>query len=191
MAEAESPLEVIDVARHLASAFDLQQHEYAFGGAIALGFWSAPRGTLDVDVTLFVDPDSPGSCIEALLDADCTVNTTDAMDMIAQHGFFRADYRGFRVDVFLPINEFYETARLRRQELPLEGQPVMVWDAESLAVFKMMFFREKDFVDLKQILRTQGSRFDREWVRLQLESIFGKRDPRVSRWDDITDEVAE
>lgn len=31
--------------------------------------------------------------------------------------------------------------------MDLEGQPVMIWDAESLVVFKMMFFREEDMSD--------------------------------------------
>ncbi len=61
----------------------------------------------------------------------------------------------------------------------------MVWDAESICVFKMMFFRMKDIVDVQQVLRTQGDRFERQWVRDQLVSIFGQRDPRISQWDDL------
>jgi hypothetical protein len=41
-----------DVARDLARALVARGQEYALGGAIALGFWGEPRGTLDVDVTL-------------------------------------------------------------------------------------------------------------------------------------------
>lgn len=67
----------------------------------------------------------------------------------------------------------------------------MIWDAESLAVFKMMFFRDKDLVDVRQILRTQGSAFDREWVRNQLEDLFGLRDPRIARWGEIAQEIIE
>ena len=48
-----------DVARDLAMALEARGQEYALGGAIALGFWGEPRGTLDVDVTLFLAPDKP------------------------------------------------------------------------------------------------------------------------------------
>ena len=34
----------------------------------------------------------------------------------------------------------------------LAGQPVMIWDAESLIVFKFMFFRRKDVADVEGIL---------------------------------------
>ena len=66
---------------------------------------------------------------------------------------------------------------------------MMVWDAESLAVFKMMFFRRKDLADVEQILRARGTQFDRPWVREQLAAMYGPGDPRLSAWDEIAREV--
>ncbi|MFM9963827.1 MAG: hypothetical protein ACKV2Q_21665 [Planctomycetaceae bacterium] len=37
-------------AQQLAARLDEANQPYAFGGAIALGYWTPPRGTLDVDV---------------------------------------------------------------------------------------------------------------------------------------------
>lgn len=181
--------DAVDAARLLAAALDEQGQAYAFGGAIALGYWATPRGTLDVDLTLFLSPKQPSECIRVLADAGCDVNAAEATRMIGEHGYCRADLDGIRVDVFLPIAPFYNVARSRRRRFDLEGQPVMVWDAESLVVFKMMFFREKDLVDIKQILRTQGGNFDRDWVRERLEETFGRLDPRIVRWNEITQEV--
>ena len=48
-----------------------------------------------------------------------------------------------------------------------------------------MFFRQKDFVDVIQMLRVQGPLLDRGWVRAQLESICGRRDPRLAQWDEL------
>lgn len=78
-------------------------------------------------------------------------------------------------------------ARCRHVELG--GQPIVVWDAETLAVFKMMFFRRKDIADIEQILRAQGAQFDRPWVREQLADMYGIRDPRLSTWDDLVREI--
>ena len=182
----ESPTDVIDVARMVAAALDSLQNDYAIGGAIALAYWAVPRGTLDVDLTLFLPPDKPSECIWLLQEIGCVVDASEATRFIGEHGFCRATFANFRLDVFLPINPFYEVARQRRRQVDLEGQPVMIWDAETLAVFKMMFFRERDLVDLKQILRTQAEGFDRDWVRNQLSATFGSRDPRVVRWDEMT-----
>ncbi len=65
----------------------------------------------------------------------------------------------------------------------------MILDAETLCVFKMMFFREKDFVDIKGIMRDLGSTLDRKFIRDQLVEICGPRDSRVIRWDEIAAEI--
>ena len=191
MPQPDAPQDVVDVARQLAAALVSRGQEYALGGAIALAYWAAPRGTLDVDLTLFLPPARPGECIWLLQEIGCDVPVAEANHMIAEHGFCRANYRGFRIDVFLPIVPFYELARRRRRCVDLEGQPVMIWDAESLVVFKMMFFREKDLVDTKMVVRTQGSALDRAWVQRQLETVFGHNDPRVTRWEEIVQQVTD
>ncbi len=59
MQEASPPPNAVTVARQLAAKLDERGQEYALGGAISLGFWGAPRGTLDVDITLYLPPDKP------------------------------------------------------------------------------------------------------------------------------------
>lgn len=191
MTENSPPRDIVDVVRQLAAALEVRHVEYALGGAFALGFWAAPRGTLDVDITLYLAPDRPGECIWTLQEIGCTLSAQEASRFLTEHGFCRATCGEFRVDVFLPITPFYEAARQRRRRVDLDGQEVMIWDAETLAVFKMMFFRDKDTVDTQQILRTQGKSFDRIWVGEQLKSIFGRRDPRVIRWDELVQQIAE
>ena len=95
-----------------------------------------------------------------------------------------------KVDVFLPTSDFHERARVRKVVAYLGDQQVTVWDAESLCVFKIMFFRRKDLADVERILRVQGENLDREWVAQQLEELFGKRDPRVSEFAALCAEVS-
>jgi len=61
----------------------------------------------------------------------------------------------------------------------------MIWDAETLVIFKLMFFRDKDLVDISQILRTQGERLDRDWITMRLVDLFGRLDPRIGRWHEL------
>jgi len=49
-----------------------------------------------------------------------------------------------------------------------------------------MFFREKDLTDLRRILDVQAEGLDRDWMREQFQDMYGKWDPRLSRWDEIT-----
>ena len=178
-----------DVARELVVALDARGQEYALGGALALGFWGEPRGTLDVDVTLFLPPDRPSECLRLLEDLGCELTTSESLASLREHGFCRVRYHGLRLDVFLPIVDFYATAQARRQRVQLAGQPAMIWDAESLIVFKLMFFRRKDVADVEGILRVQGGRVDLGWVRLRLVELYGARDPRVNQWDELVAEL--
>ncbi len=190
MADPRPEIDAAEVAQRLAAALAQKGQDYALGGAIALGYWGEPRGTLDVDVTLFFAPDRPSECIQLLQQIGCAVRTTEALQSLREHGFCRAELAGRRVDVFLPTIPFYDNARDRRRQVQLGKQLIMVWDAESLCVFKMMFFRRKDIADVEQILRVQGAKLDRSWVRTHLDQIFGSRDPRLAQWDELTREIS-
>lgn len=178
-------------AQQLAARLEELRQPYAFGDAIALGYWAAPRGTLDVDLTLFLPPDRPSDCVQVLQKLGCDVPANEALQSLREHGFCRVSWRGTRIDVFLPLIDFYEDAKQRRKTVDLGDQPIVIWDAETLAVFKMMFFRRKDLADVEQILRTQGKPLNRAWIRDQLEKLYGVRDPRLSQWDEIVQDVGE
>ncbi|MCG8587274.1 MAG: nucleotidyl transferase AbiEii/AbiGii toxin family protein [Pirellulales bacterium] len=182
--------DLVDVVHRIARAIEREQQDYAIGGAIALGYWANPRATVDIDLTVFLPHSEPARCVEFLHRIGCEVSATTAIETITEHGFCRASFDSVRVDVFFQTSEFHDTAKKRAKQVDLEGQPIMVWDAETMCVFKMMFFRMKDVVDVKQILRTQGDRLERQWVRDQLVDIFGRRDPRISQWDEVDEEVS-
>lgn len=183
------PQDVGDVALELSGALDAEGCEYALGGALALGYWSEPRGTLDVDLTLFPEPHSVTACVALLRKIGCSFDTQAATHSFDEHGFFRVDYRGWVVDVFLSEIPFYDQAKERRRIVPLGSGSVKVWDAETLCVFKMMFFRRKDLADVEALVRAQGDQLDVDWIDNQVEVMFGKRDPRVSSWREIVAEV--
>lgn len=185
----EQPLDPADIAVTLAIALDDCRCEYAIGGAIALGYWSEPRGTMDVDLTLFLPKDKPREVIAQLRAIGCAVDEPQAVDLLSEHGFCRASYDGLRVDVFVESFDFYKIVKQRRVRVFLRNRQVMILDAESLCVFKMMFFREKDFVDIKGIMRDRRAALDRPFIREQLIDICGPRDPRIIRWDEIATEI--
>lgn len=190
MSEAQPPaVSAAVAAAQLSARLEQSSIEYALGGALALGYWANPRGTLDVDLTLFLPVDRPFEVTWVLQDIGCEFSAADAARMLREHSFCRVAYSGVRVDVFLPMAPFYEMARARRRRVELRSQAVMIWDAETLSVFKMMFFRQRDIADVEQILRTQGPAFDRAWVRERLAEIYGERDPRLSRWNELVREV--
>lgn len=189
MPNGDSPSPAADAAKALASQLESRGLDYAIGGALALGFWTEPRGTLDVDLTLFLSAEKPASCLRLLSDLGCDLDAAEALKTLEEHSFCRVHFQATRVDVFLPMNRFYEAARARRRRVVLGAVPIMIWDAETLSVFKLMFFRRKDIADLEQILQTQGPTLDRAWIRSQVVEMYGERDARVKQWDELVAEI--
>lgn len=142
-----------------------------------------------MDLTVFLSPDKPSACVWLLQDLGCKLSAAQALDSLQQHGFCRVEYGGVRVDVFLPTIPFYAAARDRRRIVKLGEQPIQVWDAESLVVFTLMFFRRTDIADIEQILHTQRGSLDCAWIEAQLQQLFGGLDPRVSQWNELRQEV--
>jgi hypothetical protein len=176
------------VAEELAARLEAAGCEYALGGAIALGFWAEPRGTLDVDVTLYLPLGDPAGCTRLLEQIGCQFDGRRAHETLQEHGFCQVHFLDIRLDVFLPMAAFYDVAKARRREVPLGSRRAYIWDAETLCVFKMMFFRQKDLVDVQSILRSQGALLDRQWIEQRLLDLYGKRDPRRSRWRELAAE---
>lgn len=178
------------VAEELAARLEAAHCDYALGGAIALGFWSEPRGTLDVDVTLYLPLDDPRRCTLLLEQIGCVLDQQRTETMLTEHTFCQVQFLGMRLDVFLPMSSFYELAKARRREVPMGNRRAYIWDAETLCVFKMMFFRLKDFVDIQSMLRSQGPSLDRDWIRTALLDLYGKWDPRINQWDELVAETS-
>jgi hypothetical protein len=65
------------------------------------------------------------------------------------------------------------------------GSPIRILSAEDLTVFKLLFFRGKDVVDVERLVAAQGDRLDRDYVRSWLVACVGEGDERVHRWDRI------
>src|SRR6187401_1968481 len=92
LADEQSQRNPIDVAAELTQALEKRGIDYALGGALALGYWTRPRGTVDVDLTVYLSPDNPPECIRALQEIGCHVSIDEATRLLDEHGFCRARY---------------------------------------------------------------------------------------------------
>lgn len=179
------PNDPLDAALAVASAFDAGSVPYAIGGALAYGIWGIPRATLDVDVNVFVDDAELWRVVDALGSLGVVVDLQQAQRDSTAHGMFTARFGGYRLDVFTPSIAFSREAERRRVPVTIEGQVVQFLSAEVLAVFKLLFFRPKDLVDLERLLQVQGNLLDHAYVRAQLVGMMGDVDPRVAKWDEL------
>lgn len=180
-----APNDPIDAALAVARAFQAGHVSYAIGGALAYGVWGIPRATLDIDINIFVDDVDLQLVVDALATLGIAIDLQQAQRDSVAEGMFVARFGPYRLDLFTPSIPFSREAERTRVPLTIEGQVVQFLSAEALAVFKLLFFRPKDIVDLERLLEVQGDKLDVSYVRRQLVDMMGDADARVTRWDEL------
>jgi len=151
---------------------------HAFGGALALAWCTRrARGTVDIDVNLFVDPARAAEALDALPDE--VVWTAHDLDLVERDGQARLWWEATPVDVFLSTTEFHEQVanRCRNEWFADAELPFLACD--DLAVFKAFFDRSRDWADLEEMI--EARMLDADRVIGVLVRYLGPDDDRVSR----------
>lgn len=174
-----------EVAVALAEQLELHRIPYAVGGAIAYGFWGNPRGTHDVDLNVFVPASTPDNVIDVLISWGVRFDRDAALASARERGDARGYCDDLPVDVFFVSIPLHESAAERTCRVHLLEHEISILSAEDLIVFKLLFFRGKDVVDVERVVAVQGAGLDRNYVRRWLVDCVGEADERVQRWDGI------
>ncbi|MEA2273469.1 MAG: hypothetical protein QOI98_2177 [Solirubrobacteraceae bacterium] len=157
---------------------------HAFGGAIALAFWTVePRGTRDIDVNVFVDAEDCERVLRVLpAGIDQPPGTADR---IRRDGQIRLWWDDTPVDLFFDYDPVHADAARHRQTVPFEGTRIPILAATELAVFKVMFDRTQDWADIEAMVA--AGTLDVDAVRATLRRMLGADDPRFARLDDAVE----
>lgn len=174
-----------EAGKLIADALERAGISYAIGGALALAIAGVPRGTADVDVNVFVPDQRVDEVFHALAALGIQL-PADADEQTRARGMFIGRWDGMRIDVFLPSIPFaFEAERTRVRVTDDSGWSGWFLSAEALAVFKLLFFRGKDLVDLERLVAVRPE-LDVAYVRRWMVEMMGEGDERTQRWDAIT-----
>lgn len=179
----ERASKVQTLATRLAVLFENAGIDYAIGGALCFGAWAPPRGTIDVDITAFVEEKDYSALVGLLSGVGCEFETEEALKRLRERGVCHITLENYRIDVYVPDIPLYSAARRRRKKVRLGGRQVWVWAPEDIILFKMMYFREKDRVDVLKLIAVQRRLLDLDAVRNELVDAVGEHDERVRWWD--------
>ena len=177
--------------RALARAFTAADVPYAFGGAIALMYAAEPRGTVDIDINLFL-PESAAGRVLALVAAlgaqfDLAVARAEAF----RTGQVRVRWGEVPIDLFFAYDPFHDSCADRVRVADAEGEPICVLSPEDLVVFKVLFDRGKDWVDIDQLLSVQRAAFDAPYVRDWLSRMLNPEDSRLIRLAELIEKYRQ
>jgi len=164
----------------LSTALTAAGVDHAFGGAIALAYCTDdPRGTRDIDVNAFVPASKPGPVLAAL-PPGVTVPAGTA-NVITREGQVRLWWDDTPVDLFLDYAPLHAQAAHGSRDVPFAGVQIRVLGPVELVLFKALFDRPKDWVDIATVV--DAGAVDRDDVRDGLTALLGTDDPRIERWD--------
>ena len=151
---------------------------HAFGGALALAWCTQrARGTIDIDVNVFVSAERTDELLAALPDG--VVQSDADRVLLVRDGQARLWWGTTPVDVFLNTTRFHEDVALRARRERFHERDVPFLACTDLAVFKAVFNRTKDWADLEEM--AEVGTLDRQRVVGVLAEDLGLDDPRVAR----------
>jgi len=137
------------VAIHLA--IDAAVLPHAFGGALALAWCTQrARGTIDIDVNVFIPAPRTGDLLDALPPE--VVATDAAVEQLESDGRTRLWWANTPVDVFLDTTRFHTDVGERIRWEPFVGHDVPFLACRDLAVFKAFSDRTLDMEAVAGVL---------------------------------------
>ena len=150
---------------------------HAFGGALALAYYTFdPRATADIDVNISVDA-ADAEAVFSVLPSGIERDAGD-LERVRSDDQVRLWWGRNPVDLFFRASEFHDgvAARVERHQFASTQLPFIA--ASDLAVFKTLFNRPKDWVDIDSM--RQARSIDVAAVAEVVRSLVGD-DDRVSR----------
>lgn len=172
----------------LHHALDAARLPHAFGGALALAWCTErARGTIDIDVNVFVPAADADHVIAALPDG-VRVDGGNRAQLLGD-GQTRLWWDTTPVDLFLDTTDFHLECAGRVRVEAFGGVDVPFLACRDLAVFKAFFSRTRDWADLEE-MRDAGT-LDIDAVTGVLVRHLGLDDERVARLHTLLQPVRE
>lgn len=151
---------------------------HAFGGALALAWCTQrARGTIDIDVNVFVGTKRTREVLDAL-PADISWAVAD-LELIERDGQQRLWWGATPIDLFFNTTEFHVRAATRARRQLFERVEMPFLSCTDLGVFKAFFNRTKDWADLEEMRAADTLDVDR--IIGVLVRYLGADDDRIER----------
>lgn len=176
-------MSLVDFVVEIHEELDRSGLLHAFGGALALAYVADPRGTIDVDVNVFSPFDDAPAVLEVLARLGLRPEQPSDSWMPMAGIRLRRTADPYPVDLFLSLDGSYAEIAQRRVVQPFGPARLALpfLSAEDLALFKLSFSRDKDWVDLRAIARARPD-LDIAYVERQVLHLRGPTmHPRVVR----------
>jgi hypothetical protein len=153
---------------------------HAFGGALSLAYHAEPRGTVDIDINVFVPDDRFREVAAPLAKLGVAVGDPAVEELVHRDGQVRVWWDDTPVDLFFAYDAFHYAAAAARQVVPFATTSIPILSADHLIVCKAVFNRGKDWIDIDAMVAAETP-IDVAEVLRWVGRIAGDDDPRYER----------
>ena len=158
-----------DLLRETVQAFEAERLPYMLVGGLAVGAWTEPRATKDVDFAVQISP-AEASRLETRLSAAGLSSFRGDLATAADGGVvrLRVERDETVVDLLCAGTEFEREALSRCRPASVLGVSLQLVDPDDLLLFKLIARRPQDIADADALIRhlelpRDAARFER-WV---------------------------
>ncbi len=165
-------------------ALEAAEVPHAFGGALALAYHVGDvRATKDIDLNIFASPEDAERVL-ALLPVGVEWDRSN-IEAVRRDGQVRLWWEHTPVDLFFDVDDVHREAARHVRVVPFAGTAIPVLGSTELTVFKMIFSRPKDWVDISAML--EAGTVDPEAVGAAFARIMGPELEALGRLHELAD----
>jgi hypothetical protein len=140
------------------------QTDFVLVGGLAVGIWTKPRATVDIDLLISVSVHDWKEFKERLTASGQFVFIHEKPFIFKKISFLRASLKSnvhISVDFLFADDDFKNEALKRRKTVTLADFSVHIPTPEDLILLKLLSGREQDKLDVVNIIEVQGENLDR------------------------------
>jgi len=162
---------VEEAALEFVAPLDDCRLRYMVIGGVAVGLWGEPRATLDIDLTIWVEPDRLEATVDDLA-SRFALRTAKPMETVQRLRLLpiRAT-NGVSVDVLFANWPIEKQALDRAVWLHIGTTEVRLAPLDYLLFLKLISDRPKDLTDAEVLIRRYRGKTDVSWLEAELSAL--------------------
>ncbi len=155
----------------VAATLDSLAIPYMVIGGVAVSIWGAPRATLDIDVSVWVEPADLEQTVRRLGDR-FRVSCPDPVDFVRQTRVLPAlTSQNVKVDIVFAALEFERSLLSRSVGKRLGRNVIRVVSLEDLVLMKIISERPKDDEDARALIQLHRESIDAAYLEPRLKKL--------------------